>query len=578
MKCTQPLTNNELIRHLERPTQKEIDHVNQHIETCKDCETRLAALKGQIPPGGEALPRPGMPTIAGYEVTEEISPGGMGIVYKARHLGLDRLVALKLILDGRLSSIDNLRRFHREAEIAAGLSHPNIVQVYEYGESEGIPYISMELIEGKSLAAVIASDPGTFPCREAPPLLAKISRAVHYAHERGVLHRDLKPGNILLDASGEPHVADFGLARRLKADVSLAPAGAIVGTPSYMPPEQASATPVLTTAVDVYSLGAVLYELLTGKPPFQEETLVDTLLDVLERDPAAPRSLNPTVPRDLEVICQKCLRKAPKDRYPSAAALADDLERFANGEPIQARPVGMLERRWLWCRRKPALALFFGSLVLLVVLLAVSAPFIWFLYRDGQHQRQRAETNLSVTREVLEDVTKQVINNPRLGAAGFAEVRREQMRPLIPVYEKLLRQNPQTPALLPEQGRTLLVLAQIHHELNEEAEALELLQQAETLFRNLHAAPICPQSGKHPRHKRQHGGRAGECQRGRGDAPGGPAALPADPDGAALSLGGFTRGLHRRSDQSRGCLYPSGGMERGSTCAGGSGRATRPMG
>jgi serine/threonine protein kinase/WD40 repeat protein len=286
-----------------------------------------------------------------YELLEVIARGGMGVVYKARQLSLNRLVALKMILKGELATPRDVARFRAEAEAAATLEHPHIVPMYEVGEHQGQQYYAMRYVEGSSLAGRPRSD-----ARTEARLLAAVARAVHHAHQRGILHRDLKPSNILVDAVGTPLVADFGLAKRVDADRSLTESGALVGTPRYMAPEQAAGRKDLTVAADVYSLGVVLYERLTGQTPFGGDTPLEVLRQVREAEPPRPSSITPGLDRDLETICLKCLDKDPERRYGSAEALAEDLELWLAGEPIRARRTSVWERSLKWVRRRPAVA------------------------------------------------------------------------------------------------------------------------------------------------------------------------------------------------------------------------------
>ncbi len=278
-----------------------------------------------------------------YELLDEIARGGMGVVYKARQCKLNRTVALKMILTGELASEAAVRRFYAEAEAAARLDHSHIVPVFEVGQHDGCHYFSMGYVEGESLAKRLRSGP--LPPQQAAEYVRKIALAVHYAHEKGVVHRDLKPANVLLDGHGEPKVTDFGLAKRIDATDGATATGEVLGTPSYMPPEQAAGkVSELGPTADVYSLGATLYALLTGRPPFQAANVMDTLLQVLECPPPPPQVLNPDVPPDLQTVCMKCLEKAPGQRYASAAELADDLDRWLNGEPVHARSYRLMTR------------------------------------------------------------------------------------------------------------------------------------------------------------------------------------------------------------------------------------------
>jgi eukaryotic-like serine/threonine-protein kinase len=310
-----------------------------------------------ILPGSSSGPRPDQAELeefGDYVLLGEIARGGMGVVYRARQKSLNRIVALKMIRTGRLASPEELERFRFEAEAAANLDHPNIVPIFDVGEHLGQVYFSMKLVEGGSLSrrqGETSRDP-----RCIARLVATVALAVHHAHLKDFLHRDLKPANILIDAQGQPHVTDFGLAKRTKGDSSLTKTGAIMGTPSYMAPEQATGgKKSLTAAADVYSIGAVLYELLTGRPPFRAESVMETVVQVLERDPEPPSRHRPGLPRDLELICLKCLEKNPEARYPSALKLAEDLERFLRGESVGAGRPGLLLRLQRWTRREPEL-------------------------------------------------------------------------------------------------------------------------------------------------------------------------------------------------------------------------------
>ncbi len=361
--------------------------------TSADATVNMAAIPhadgATVSRGGDGLPR-GTPVryFGDYEIEAELGRGGMGVVYRARQVTLNRPVALKMLRAGVLAGDAELQRFQNEAEAVALLDHAGIVPVYEVGEHEGQSYFSMKLIRGGNLADRLESskdDP-----RAAAELLAEAAEAVHHAHMRGILHRDLKPANILVDDQGRPHVTDFGLAKRLDVDIELTQSGAVMGTPGYMSPEQATGRRgAITTATDVYGLGAVLYALLTGRAPFSGDSVVETLTRVKEQPPEPPRKHNPKLPPDLEVICLKCLEKDPRRRYFGAHALADDLRAWLERRPIAARPVGTLERAALFVRRKPVLASAYALAAAVVFLLGFGGT-IARLWRAAENARAEA--------------------------------------------------------------------------------------------------------------------------------------------------------------------------------------------
>src|SRR6266498_1042006 len=308
-----------------------------------------------------------------YELLEEVGRGGQGVVFRARQKSLNRIVALKVIGLGQWATKAHLKRFRLEAEAAARLDHPSIVPIYEVGERDGQCYFSMKFVDGGQLDQVVKHTP--ISLRQAVELIAKVARTVRYAHEHGILHRDSKPGNILLDADGEPHLTDFGLARRAETESTMTRTMEVLGTPSYMAPEQAVGNNAAVGSVtDVYGLGAVLYQLLTGQPPFAGGTTYETIKLLLDTEPRQPRLLNPKIDRDLSTICLKCLEKDPKRRYSSALTLAEDLERWLKHEPIAARHTGVFARGKKWVRRNPTSALL---AVCLVALAAASGWIVW---------------------------------------------------------------------------------------------------------------------------------------------------------------------------------------------------------
>ena len=384
-------------------------------------------------------------TVPGYDILEELGRGGMGVVYKARHRRLQRLVALKMVLAGAHVGQVGLARFRAEAEAVAKLLHPNIVQIFETGEHEGRPFFSLEYVEGGSLDQRIGKSP-TSP-RGAAQFVETLARTMEVAHQRGIVHRDLKPANILLakldsqssmirtrDADSSslpedhwsrttvPKIADFGLAKRTDDDSSQTQSGAILGTPSYMAPEQAGGkTREIGPAVDIYALGAILYELLVGRPPFKAGNPIDTVRMVIEQEPVPPRQLEPRVPYDLETICLKCLEKDPARRFPTAAELADDLRRFVEGDPILARPTPAWERAWKWGKRRPAIV----ALLALIPLAFLS--IVLFVSWHNVSLRGQLDAALEEERRARQREMDALRGAPSIGrAAGGTEAVRQR--------------------------------------------------------------------------------------------------------------------------------------------------------
>jgi tetratricopeptide (TPR) repeat protein len=456
----------------------------------------------------------------------------MGVVYKARQRSLRRAVALKMIRAVNTASPGDVRRFQAEAEIIANLDHPNIVPIYEVGEYQGQHYFTMKLIEGGSLTQrlgdiglpLVDRETGRITNGEVwhaaqtaerqaaiARLMIAVAQAVHYAHERGLLHRDLKPANILLDTQGRPHVTDFGLAKHLQDDPGLTQSGAIVGTPSYMAPEQAAGRRRdLTTAADVYSLGAILYELLTGWPPFRAETPLETLRQVSERDPVRPRTVNPLVSRDLETICLKCLDKETGKRYASADALADDLQRFLDDKPIRARRPGAVERLWKWSRRRRPSGVVVAVLVLCIFCIAaLSALRTQQMLAEEQRaramlalveeahvqstradqERERAEANFRRARAAVDQMYTERAEKT---LAEIPQARRELLENAARFYSDFARANRDNPELRQQAGQAYRRLGDLEHLLGQEERARAVYRQAITLFERLATAE--PQS------------------------------------------------------------------------------------
>jgi eukaryotic-like serine/threonine-protein kinase len=441
---------------------------------------RLAKpLRAAAPPelGGEAR------VLGDYELLEEIARGGMGVVYKARQISLNRIVALKLILAGEFANPGEVQRFRAEAEAVAALDQPNIVPIYDVGAHHGRHFFSMKLFNGGSLNQHLSrfvADP-----RAASILVATIARGVHHAHQRGILHRDLKPSNILLDADGQPHITDFGLAKRIDAGSDLTGTGALVGSPSYMAPEQTLGKKgTISVATDVHGLGTILYAALTGRPPFEADSVVDAIEQIQSRSPDPPKGVNPLVNRDLQTICLKCLEKAPERRYASAERLADDLELWLAGKPIAARPASQAERAWRWCRRKPVVASLLATVGVLLIAgfsgLSVSNRMVLTKNAEIKQALTQAQAREAETAAVLEFVEKNVFSAARPkgleGGLGREVPLRQALAAALPFVGKRFSDQPLIEARL---RRTMGLSFRY---LGDEDVAAEQFEAARTLY------------------------------------------------------------------------------------------------
>jgi tetratricopeptide (TPR) repeat protein len=483
----------------------------QCASTIADAPVRPGPTDETLAPRNGRAADAGPVAVVGYQVLQELGRGGMGVVYLARQEKLNRLVALKMVLAGRHAGDRDRDRFRREAEAVARLQHPNIVQIYEVGEADGRPYFSLEYVDGGTLAARLDGTP--LPAHDAAALIVPLARAVEAAHGCGIVHRDLKPGNILLASSREspadtkrallarctPKITDFGLAKDLESADGQTQTGAVLGTPSYMAPEQASGhTHTVGPAADVYALGAILYELLTGRPPFLGATPLDTVMQAVSDEPVRPRHLQPKVPVDLETICLKCLQKEPRKRYESAGALADDLQRFVAGEPIRARPVGPLARGWRWAKRHPAVAALLTVLTAVIVgsFLVVLALLRQSELRRAQAERAeeqakkqeaRAKQNLLMAVEAVDRMLTRVVDERLQYIPQFEDERRQILEEAVGFYNGFLEQEHSDPTLRREMGRAYFRLGKVFGGLGKPDKSQDSFRQAQTLQEQLAA-------------------------------------------------------------------------------------------
>jgi eukaryotic-like serine/threonine-protein kinase len=460
--------------------------------TTKPAEDRCATAPGSLNSTSGSWPIESGTRVryfGDYELLKELGRGGMGVVYKARQISLNRPVALKMLQSGILATEDDVRRFQNEAEAVAMLDHSHIVPILEVGHYKEQRYFSMKLIGGPSLDRKIGEF--TTSPTAAARLVRTLAEAVHHAHQRGILHRDLKPGNIILDDRDEPHVTDFGLAKRVQADSDLTESGAILGTPAYMAPEQASGKRgTVTTATDVYGLGAILYALLTGRAPFRGASPIETLEQVRARDPELPSKHNPTLPRALEIICLKCLEKDPARRYVSAQALAEDLRRYLNGESILARPVWLLTRAWMWCKRKPAIA---GMVVasLIAVIGTIGAGLTEAGRRREATVRKEVEANYMLLQTAMEDYLTHASEYTLLNEQGpFKEqypidtrrLRRELLENALRYYKVFVTQRSNDPSVRQRLANAYFRVGQITGEIGSAKDAIDAFRTSRSIW------------------------------------------------------------------------------------------------
>jgi eukaryotic-like serine/threonine-protein kinase len=454
-----------------------------------------------------ADPLAGKTAVAGYQILGELGRGGMGVVYKARQPGANRIVALKMVLNSGHAGQEALIRFRIEAEAIALLQHPNIVQLYEAGEADGCPFFSLEFVEGDSLSKKIEDVPQ--PARESAHMVQRLAEAMYVAHQRGIIHRDLKPANVLLTLDGVPKITDFGLAKRFEdQSQGQTRTGAIMGTPSYMAPEQAEGrTKETGPAADIYSLGAILYDMLTGRPPFRGSTLLETLQQVKTLAPVAPKRLQPSLPYDLQTICLKSLEKEPTKRYATAGALAEDLRRFLAGEPILARPTPWYERSWKWVKRRPAAA----SLIAVLVLGSISLLTLGGLWLDSERRsaeavavveskraadqaaarekeeilRKAAERNFKRAKAAVDEMLSEVGQDRLRSIPQMEPIRRDLLKKAKTFYDEFMTEQSADPAIRLEAALAQQRVADILEKLGDTAFALKAYDSALNLFQRL---------------------------------------------------------------------------------------------